>query len=153
PHWLNEERIRVYSWMLVAAFAVGSVAWLLVSLPDLVDPRGKPIGNDFVAVWSAAHLAVEGRPEAAYDWPTMQKVELATVPAGPSSLAPSVSPPTQLLAISPLGWLSYPAALAVFLLVTGAMWAALARRVLPDRRAWIVAAATPAALINLLIGQ
>jgi hypothetical protein len=36
---------------------------------------------------------------------------------------------------------------------TAALWAALVRQLLPDRRAWIVAAATPAALITLLDGQ
>jgi hypothetical protein len=33
------------------------------------------------------------------------------------------------------------------------LWAGLVRRILPDRRAWIVAVAAPAGLINLLDGQ
>ena len=152
-HWLNEERIRVYSWMIVVIFAAFYVGWLWQSLPDLVDPRGKAFGNDFVAVWSAAHLAVEGRAADAYDWPTVAALEHATVPALPHLMVPFVYPPTQLLAILPLGFLSYPAALAAFLLVTTGLWALLVRRILPDSRAWIVAAATPAGLINIMIGQ
>src|SRR5207249_3182068 len=62
-------------------------------------------------------------------------------------------PPTFLLIVLPLGFLPYPAALAAFVLGTAALWAALVRRVLPDPRAWIVAAALPAGLINLLDGQ
>jgi alpha-1,2-mannosyltransferase len=38
-------------------------------------------------------------------------------------------------------------------LATMAPWVALVRRVLPDRRAWVVAAAAPAGLITLLDGQ
>ena len=33
-HWLGEERIRVYSWMVVAIFAVVYVVWLGLSLPE-----------------------------------------------------------------------------------------------------------------------
>src|SRR5204863_3126413 len=62
-------------------------------------------------------------------------------------------PPTFLLAVTPLGLLPYPAALAAFVPGTAALWAALVRRILPDRRAWIVAAAAPAGLITLLDGQ
>jgi len=62
-------------------------------------------------------------------------------------------PPTFLLAVLPLGLLAYPAALGVFTLAGAGLWAALVRRVAADRRAWIVAAAAPAGLINLLDGQ
>jgi Glycosyltransferase family 87 len=54
--------------------------------------------------------------------------------------------------VVPLGLLPYPEALAVFLGATGALWAAPVRRLLPDARAWIVAAPTPAGLINLADG-
>lgn len=152
-HWLDAERIRVYSWMFLTIFGIGYVVWLGLSLPDLVDPRGKVFGNDFIAVWSAARLAVSGPAAVAYDWPTLQAVELATVPALPYLVVPWVYPPPALLMVLPLGFLSYPAALAVFLVATTALWAALVRAVLPDPRAWIVAAATPAGMITVMIGQ
>ena len=152
-HWLNYRRIRVYSWTIVAIFAVILVAWVGVSLPDLVDPRGKPIGNDFMAYWSAARLAVEGRPEAAFDQHLIAAVQHNAVPSLPWIFFPWLYPPIFLLAVAPLGLLPYAAALAVFVLGTAALWAALAYRVLADRRAWIVAAAAPAGLITLIDGQ
>src|SRR5437762_11715772 len=79
-HWLNAERVRVYSWMTVVIFAVVFIVWVGWSLPDLVDPRGKPIGYDFMAFWSAARLALAGRPEAAFDGPTIAAILHATVP-------------------------------------------------------------------------
>ena len=48
-HWLNAERVRVYSWMVVVIFAAIAIVWVGLSLPNLVDPRGKPIGYDFMA--------------------------------------------------------------------------------------------------------
>jgi hypothetical protein len=152
-HWLNAERIRVYSWMVAAIFAVVFIVWFGLSLPDLVDPRGKPIGYDFMAFWSAAQLALDGRPEAAFDGATIAAIQHWAVPFLPNIWFPWHYPPTFLLVVVPLGELPYPAALALFVLGTAALWAALVRQILPDKRAWIVAAAAPAGLITLIDGQ
>jgi hypothetical protein len=34
----------------------------------LTDPQGRPIANDFVNVWAAGRLALDGAAPAAYDW-------------------------------------------------------------------------------------
>lgn len=152
-HWLDEERVRVYSWMIVAIFAVVFIVWFAMSLPDLVDPRGKPVGYDFMAFWSAAQLALAGRPEAAFDGPTIAAVQHAVVPFLPNIWFPWHYPPIFLLVVTPLGLLPYSAALGLFVLGSAALWAVLVRQILPHRRAWIVAAATPAGLITLVDGQ
>jgi hypothetical protein len=152
-HWLNAERIRVYSWMIVLIFAVVFIVWTGLSLPDLVDRRGKPIGADFMAFWSAARLALAGRPEAAFDGTAIAAIQHQAVPFLPNIWYPWHYPPTWLLVVEPLGRLPYPAALAVFVLSTAALWALLVRQILPDRRAWIVAAAAPAGLIGVFDGQ
>ncbi|HEV2334452.1 MAG TPA: glycosyltransferase 87 family protein, partial [Stellaceae bacterium] len=137
PHWLDAERVRVYSWMIVAIFAAVFIVWFALSLPSLVDPRGKPIGYDFMAFWSAARLALAGRPETAFDGPTIAAVQHAAVPFLPNIWFPWHYPPVFLLAVVPLGLLPYPAALVVFVLGSAALWALLVRKVLPDPRAWI----------------
>jgi hypothetical protein len=152
-HWLNGERIRVYSWLIVVIFGVTLLVWVGLSLPDLVDPRGKPIGYDFMSYWSAARLALDGRAAAAFDGAAITAIQHQAVPFLPNIWFPWHYPPIFLLVVAPLGWLPYPAALAVFVLGTAALWAALVRRILPDRRAWIVAAAAPAGLITLIDGQ
>lgn len=139
--------------MIVVIFAVVYVVWLDLSLPDLVDPHGKPFGYDFMAYWSAARLALTGRPDGAYDESLIGAVQHLVVPSAPGIVFPWHYPPTFLLPVTPLGLLPYAAALALFVIGTGVLWAFLVRRVLPDRRAWIVAAAAPAGLINLLDGQ
>ena len=152
-HWLNEERIRVYSWMVVLIFAAVYIAWFILTLPDLVDPRGKPFGYDFIAYWSAARLALTGHPAAAFDENMISAVQHAVVPSAPGIVFPWHYPPTFLLPVVPLGLLPYVAALAVFVVATAVLWAALVPRVVTDPRGWIAAAAAPAGLINLLDGQ
>lgn len=154
PHWLTAERVRGYSWILLVIFGGGAAVWTALSLAAMVDPNGKPVGYDFIAFWSAARLALAGQAAAAYDWHAIAAVHRQAVPA----LAQGVIfawhyPPTFLFAVLPFGLLPYPAALAAFVLSTAALWAALVRRIATDRRAWIVAAAAPAGLINLLDGQ
>jgi hypothetical protein len=152
-HWLNAERVRVYSWMVVIIFGTGAAIWTALSLPDLVDPNGKPVGYDFIAFWSAARLALEGRPEAAYDWAAILVAHHVAVPAMKDLVFAWHYPPTFLLAVLPLGLLAYPAAAGAFTLASAGLWATLVRRITADRRAWIVAAAAPAGLISLLDGQ
>ncbi len=152
-HWLTAERITVYSWMIVAIFGVAMIAWIALALPGLVDLRGKPLGYDFIAFWSAAKLTLAGHPALVFDEAALSAVQHAAAAFRPDIVFPWHYPPPFLLAVLPLGFLPYPAALALFVLATAALYAALARCVLSDRRAWIVTAATPAALINLLDGQ
>lgn len=152
-HWLNAERVRVYSTLLLLIFAATMVWWTWRSLPGLVDPEGKPVGYDFIAFWSAAHLAVEGRPAAAFDWYAIQAAHRLAVPGIGQKLFLWHYPPTYLLMILPLGLLPYVWALLAFIGGTALLWAALVRRVLSDPRAWIVAAALPAGLVNIMHGQ
>ena len=151
-HWLNAERVRAYSWIIVGIFAIVLAVWTIRSLPDLVDPRGKPLGYDFMAYWSTARLALAGHAADAFDWQAIVPVQHAAVPFRAEYWFPWHYPPTFLLAVAPLGLMPYPVALAVFLSATGALYAALIPRLIPDRRFWIAAAA-PAALLNLLDGQ
>jgi hypothetical protein len=152
-HWLTEERIRVYSAIVLAVFAIDYVALVAMSLPNLVDPRGKPFGYDFMAFWSAARLALAGQPAAAFDAAAISAVQHAAVPARPDIWFPWHYPPTALLAALPLGLMPYPAALVVFTAASCALWATLVRRLFTDPRAWLVAAAAPAGLFNLFDGQ
>jgi hypothetical protein len=153
PHWLTEERVRVYSLLIVTICGVGFAAWIVLSLPTLVDRNGKPIGYDFITFWSAARLALDGHPEAAFDWTAIGAAERIAVPALRDALFLWHYPPTFLLMVLPLGLLPYAAALIAFTGATVSLWAGLVRALFRDPRAWLVAAATPAGLINLLDGQ
>ena len=152
-HWLDGERIRVYPWLLLVFFAVGAAVWTALSLPDLVDPRGKPLGYDFIAFWSAARLAVMGRPEAAFDWAALAATHQTAVPGLHGIVFAWHYPPTFLLLLLPLGLLPYLPAFLAFMAASVVLWAALVRRLFADPRAWVIAAAFPGGLVNLMYGQ
>ena len=151
-HWLNAERIRVYSLLIVGIVGAAAIWWIARSLPSLVDPHGKPVGYDFITFWSAARLAVNGTPASAFDPHAIAAVQRLAVPAS-AALFLWHYPPTFLLLVLPLGLLSYPAALVAFSAATAALWAGLTRALFRAPAAWLVAAATPAGLINFLDGQ
>jgi hypothetical protein len=150
--WLTAARVRAYCTMTVAIFGLGFIVWTVLALPSGVDPHGKPVGYDFITFWSAARLALDGRPEAAFDWQAIGVMQQVAVPAS-HQLFLWHYPPPFLLMVLPLGDLPYLVALAVFVVATTALWAVFIRKLLPDPRTWIVAAATPAGLVNLLDGQ
>jgi hypothetical protein len=152
-HWLNAGRARVYSLLIVAIVGAVAVWWIARSLPSLVDPHGKPVGYDFITFWSAARLALDGSPAAAFDANAIAAAQHQAVPAMGDTLFLWHYPPTFLLLVLPLGLLSYPAALVVFSGATAGLWAGLVRVLFRDPRAWLVAAATPAGLVNFVDGQ
>ena len=43
----------------------------------IYDPDGRGIPTDFVNVWAAGRLVLEGLPAQAYDWDIQKQVELA----------------------------------------------------------------------------
>ncbi|HEU0218405.1 MAG TPA: glycosyltransferase family 87 protein [Stellaceae bacterium] len=151
-HWLTEERIRIYSGIVFGIFVVAYLALTAMSLPDCIDPRGEPVGYDFITFWSGARLALHGRPEATFDWQAIAAAQHAAVPTI-EKLFLWHYPPTFLLAVLPLGLMPYIAAFAAFSAGSVGLWAALVRRIVPDPRYWIVAAAMPAGLINFFHGQ
>lgn len=152
-HWLTEERFVRYPASVLAIFLTVFAVWTALSLPDRVDPAGKPVGYDFITFWSAARLALEGRPEAAYDWQAIMAMHRVAVPALTETPFLWHYPPTYLLTVLPLGLLPYLVALVAFLAATTILWAALMRKLLPDPRAWLAVAAAPAGIINVMHGQ
>src|ERR1700759_2113000 len=43
----------------------------------ITDPNGLGIPTDFVNVWSAGRLVLDGHPALAYDWDIQKKIEVA----------------------------------------------------------------------------
>ena len=78
--WLDERRITVYSRVFVAIYAVAIVVMLALS-PHFVDPTGKPVGTDFLNVWTAGKMALEGRAADAYDYDLQRAMEQKVLPA------------------------------------------------------------------------
>jgi hypothetical protein len=151
---VTTERLVAYAKILLGIFTVLFVVWtgLTLANPDRVDPAGSPFGYDFIATWSAARLALEGRAVDAYDVQNILAMHKQAVP-GVTSIFPWPYPPWAQMLAMPLGLLPYPLAFILFMGGGLALWLHVLQTVVTDPRARWVALALPAALICFLFGQ
>jgi alpha-1,2-mannosyltransferase len=107
---------------------------------------------DFEIFWGAGRLALAGKAAAAYDWSQISRV-LSALLEPPSGLPSFFYPPVFLLVLTPLAAFPYAAAAAIWLAATLLCYLAAVYRILPRGRALLAAAAAPATLFNIAIGQ
>lgn len=112
----------------------------------LVD--GHPLYGDFIAFWSAAKATLQGHVADIHDRVFLAKIQVSAVP-NMHVMAPYNSPPILLLLITPLGLLPYNYAAILFLILTGALFLWVARKLLPDNRAMIFALTLPAFVYHI----
>ncbi len=147
--FLTADRLRGYPRLFLAVYASIGIAWWCLS-HNLIDPSGKPLGFDFITFWGASWLAQHGQAASAYDPPALWAAQIVAVPGTPEPYLWHYPPPF-LLVVYPLAWLSYVAALAVFMAVGFALYIATMRRMFPGAE-WLIAA-FPAVLLVALHGQ
>src|SRR5262249_51868724 len=79
----------------------------------LIDPLGRPLANDFVNVFAAGKLTLQGTPAAAYDWTVHKAAEFAAVGHEFDGYYTWPYPPTFLFPAAALALLPFlPAAVA-----------------------------------------
>lgn len=150
--WLSADRAQAYVRVLAVMLAIVTIGWVALSRNG-VTVTGFPLGSDFVSFWAASGLALDGRPEAAYDPAAHYIVQRSAVPATDESYYAFLYPPVFLLVCLPLSALPYLWSLTIWLCVTGlAYWHCL-RALLPQRWAAVPILAYPAVLMNAGHGQ
>jgi hypothetical protein len=118
----------------------------------LADAQGRPIANDFVDVYAAGRLTLDGEPAAAYDWPTHKQAEVRAIGRDFEDYYGWHYPPTFLFAAAALATLPFLIAALVWLAVTLAAYVAAMVGIL-GRSGVFVALGFPAALWNVTAGQ
>jgi len=119
----------------------------------LIDMQGRPIANDFVNVYAAGRLALDGTPGAAYDWPLHKAAEVRAVGHDFANYYGWHYPPVFLFAAAALAALPYLAALVIWLGTTLAAYATSLLAIMGGRIGALVALSFPAALWNITAGQ
>ena len=122
--WLTARRARAYLWILATLNAVTIIAVVATSRNG-VDSHGYLLGTDFLSFWTVGHMLAAGGN--AYDQAAHIAAQQAYFTQADAFTA-FFYPPGFLPFCYPLGWLSYFPALALWLLMTGALfWFALSR--------------------------
>lgn len=150
-HWLNQDRVTAYPRVFIVFYLLMALAMVLSSKGG-IDLYGKPLGYDFLAFWSASHIALHGNPAAAYDMAQLFEAQKIAVPAAKVVYA-WFYPPTFYLLILPLAWLPYALSYVVFSAATLAGFAAAIRRVLAGPGTLLLLIAFPGIFFNLVQGQ
>lgn len=109
--------------------------------------------NDFVDVWAAGQLVLHGTPAAAYDWPTHKAMEVFALGHPFNGYFGWHYPPTYLSVAALLARLPYTGAEIFFLFSTFLAYLFCQQRILRGRFDFLLAAAFPAVLANIMAGQ
>src|SRR5262249_44093579 len=144
--WLEstpQSGIHLLTAAITIVFIVGSGIYLSRS-NGIVDPTGHAIGRDFINLWTAARLVLQGQTPTIFDIEAFHAVEQAVVgPQLPQHLWSY--PPHFLLPVLPLGFFNYAAALTIWSLIPAAIYALAAGW--PRSRNVLLFALAPATLV------
>jgi hypothetical protein len=119
----------------------------------ILGPDGQGVASDFVNVWAAGKLVLQGQQALAYDWPTHKAVEeIAVGHAFPGYFGWHYPPP--FLAVAALTALAgYAAAYSLWLAATVPAYLVVVRRIVGNDAGYLLALAFPAILSNCIVGQ
>jgi hypothetical protein len=128
------------------------MAWVL-SGHGMADPMGRPVGTDFLRLWTASYALLKGEVHAIYEPGAFFAMEQAlTQPATPD-FYPWNYPPSSLLIVYPLALLPYLPSLAAWLALGLAGYLAALWRILPKPLTLWVGLTFPAVFWTVTHGQ
>ena len=119
----------------------------------IFDDKGLGIPTDFVNVWSAGRLVLEGHAAQAYDWDIQKQVQLAVLGQGyPGNFAWNYPPPFLFVATL-LAHFPYAVAFMGWAVASLVPYLAVMRAIVGRPFGLLLAAAFPVVLTNTLVGQ
>ena len=119
----------------------------------IYDPNGLGIPTDFVNVWAAGKLALEGHPVQAWDWDIQRQIELALLKQDFPGYFAWHYPPPFLFVASLLARLPYAAAFMGWVFVSLVPYLVVMRAIVGRPFGWMLALAIPMVINNALVGQ
>jgi hypothetical protein len=119
----------------------------------IYDPDGLGIPTDFVNVWAAGRLVLEGHPALAYDWDIQKQVELALLRQDFPGYFAWHYPPPFLFVASLLAQFPYSVAFIGWVSVSFVPYLVIMRAIVGRSFGWMLAIAFPMVFNNTLVGQ
>jgi arabinofuranan 3-O-arabinosyltransferase len=119
----------------------------------IFDENGLGIPTDFVNVWSAGRLVLDGHPELAYDWDIQKAVQVAVLGQSYEGNFAWHYPPPFLFVAAVLAHFPYAVAYAGWAFVSFLPYLAAMRAIVGRWFGFLLAAAFPVVFTNTLVGQ
>lgn len=119
----------------------------------IYDSAGLGIPTDFVNVWAAGRLALDGQPAQAWDWNIQKQVEVALLGQNFTGYFAWHYPPPFLFVASLLAHFPYAVAFIGWALVSLVPYLAMMRAIVGRPFGLLLALAVPMAFNNVLVGQ
>ena len=119
----------------------------------IFDEKGLGIPTDFVNVWSAGKLVLEGHPAQAYDWNIQKQIQVAVLGQSYEGNFAWHYPPPFLFIASLLAHFPYATAFIGWAAISFVPYLAVMRAIVGRPFGLLLAAAFPVVLTNALVGQ
>jgi arabinofuranan 3-O-arabinosyltransferase len=119
----------------------------------IFDENGLGIPTDFVNVWSAGRLVLDGHPALAYDWDIQKQVQLAVLGQGYEGNFAWHYPPPFLFVASVLAHFPYGVAYLGWAAISFVPYLMVMRAIVGRAFGFLLAAAFPVVFTNALVGQ
>ena len=117
------------------------------------DPNGLGIPTDFVNVWAAGRLVLEGHPALAWDWDVQRQIELALLRQEFPGYFAWHYPPPFLFVAAFLAQFPYTVAFMGWVFVSLIPYLAMMRAIVGRAFGLVLAVGFPMVLSNALVGQ
>src|SRR5450755_675705 len=118
----------------------------------IFDENGLGIPTDFVNVWSAGKLVLDGHPAQAYDWDIQKQVQIAVLGQSYEGNFAWHYPPPFLFVAAFLAQFPYAVAFIGWVSVSFVPYLAMMRAIVGRPFGWLLAAAFPVVRTNTLGG-
>jgi arabinofuranan 3-O-arabinosyltransferase len=119
----------------------------------IFDENGLGIPTDFVNVWSAGRLVLDGHPAQAYDWDIQKQVQIAVLGQGYDGNFAWHYPPPFLFVAAVLAHFPYAAAYVGWAATSLVPYLAVMRAIVGRNFGILLALAFPVVFTNALVGQ
>src|SRR5712675_876362 len=119
----------------------------------IFDAKGLGFPTDFVSVWSAGKLVLDGHPALAYDWDIQKQVQVAVLGQSYEGNFAWHYPPPFLLVASLLAHFPYAVAYIGWAAISLVPYLAVMRAIVGRTFGLLLAAAFPVVLTNTVVGQ
>jgi glycosyl transferase family 87 len=152
------EQTATPAWLLrvCLVLAVANVSLCLAAYFShwwVYDSNGLGIPTDFINVWAAGRLVLDGLPAQAYDWDIQKQVEVAKLGQDFVGYFAWHYPPPFLFVASLLARLPYQLAFIGWVVISFLPFLVAMRAIVGRSFGYLLAFAIPMAFINALVGQ